>query len=313
MRQNHLAGRIGLELSLGWRQLKSDWRIFSHNRLAVIGVVLIIIFGLMAVSHPILLATVWPKTIYDPVVGYAFDVMGPQPAPPSPAHLLGTDALGRDVLSMLLAGTGQTFLLALTAATATAVTGTTLGALAAYYGRRVDAIILHTSKAFLLLPAPLFMVVVGARENHLGAAAFGLIYGVLAGLGSATIVMRAQALTILNKPFIEAARVSGCGAGRIILSHLVPHMLPLAAVHMMMAVTGAVIADGFIWFLGLRSTRINWGSMIYNALTYQGISAGGIPWMALIAPSLALSLFAAAFYLVARGLHEVADPQLRED
>jgi ABC-type dipeptide/oligopeptide/nickel transport system permease subunit len=88
-------------------------------------------------------------------------------------------------------------------------------------------------------------------------------------------------------------------------------MLPLAAVQMMLTVVGAVISYGFIAFIGVTRMTLNWGSMIYEAFTFSMSMLGKTPWMQLAAPAVALSLFAAAFYFVSRGLHEVAEPRLR--
>jgi ABC-type dipeptide/oligopeptide/nickel transport system permease subunit len=79
---------------------------------------------------------------------------------------------------------------------------------------------------------------------------------------------------------------------------------------MLLTVTGVVFADGFSSFLGLSRIRINWGSMIYSSLTYMSIN-GVVPWNVLIPSALIISLFAASFYFIARGLHEVAEPRLR--
>ncbi len=88
-------------------------------------------------------------------------------------------------------------------------------------------------------------------------------------------------------------------------------MLPLAAVHMLLSVVGAVFADGFTSFLGLSRVRLNWGSMIYTSFTNRAVNSA-ITWNVLLPPALAISLFAASFYFIARGLHEVAEPRLRE-
>jgi peptide/nickel transport system permease protein len=170
---------------------------------------------------------------------------------------------------------------------------------------------MQIADAFLLLPAPLLMVIMGMRFPDMSPLVLGVIYGLIAGLGSAAIVMRSQALLIVNKPFIEAARIAGGRRGYIALKHIVPHMLPLAALYMMLAVTGAVVAHGFISFFGFNRSEINWGSMIYASFVYSEAMGTGIEWHVLIPPSMALSLFAAAFYLVSRGLHVVADPNLR--
>jgi ABC-type dipeptide/oligopeptide/nickel transport system permease component len=294
------------------REMARAWIIYRRNILGMIGLALVALFGLLAISHFFLVgSSVWPRTIYSPELG--FDPRyAPHPSPPSRDHLLGTDVLGRDVLSMLMHSAKSTFVLAITAALTTAVLSTLAGAAAAYFRGMVDGVLSAIADALLLLPVPITMTILGARYYaELNAFTFGLIYGLLAGLSSAAIVMRSHALTLMARPFVEAARVSGARAPYIIFRHLVPNMAPLAAVQMMIAVTGAVVSDGFISFFGLRSIRLNWGAMVYNAFTMLRINPD-IPWMAIIAPTLALSLFAAAFYLIARGLHDVADPRLQE-
>jgi len=303
------AGRFRLWLVVNGKQFREAWAIFSRNRLAVFGVVLILIFALMSVAHPILMATIWDRATYNPVTGFDMRIF-PHPTPPGPGHLFGTDTLGRDVLSMLLAATTPTFVLAITAAVTTALLSTLVGAISAFYRGPVDQVFSHIADLSLLAPAPLVMVIIGGT-GKVGPFEFGLLYGVLSGIGGAAIVMRAQALTLMNKPFIEASRVAGGGPGHIIFRHLIPHMLPLAAVHMMLSVVGAVFADGFSAFLGLSRANLNWGSMIYDSLTNRAINAT-ITWNVLLPPALAISLFAAAFYFIARGLHEVAEPRLRE-
>ncbi len=302
--------RFRIRLWLTRRRLANGWRIYKQSPLGVIGVGLIALFGLLAVLHPILLATVWPKGIYHPQIG--FDGSAINPAPPSSAHIFGTDALGRDVLSMLLAATTPTFLLGLTAAAATASIGTLVGGLSGYYRGRVDSVLSRISDMFLLLPPPILMVIVGTRFRDLGPVPLGLVYGVFAGLGGTAIVMRSLALKLREMPFIEASKTSGGGSLYILVRHVFPHMLPMAALQTMIAVTGAVVADGFISFFGFTRDINNWGTMIYNALTY-GSSLGLLEpqWNALIPPSMALSLFALGFYLTSRGLHRVADPRLR--
>lgn len=296
-------------INLYFRNTRDNWKVFSQNKLAVFGLLLLAIYSIMAVAHPILLATVWPKQIYNPDTGFDQNIF-PHPAPPSTGHLLGTDTLGRDVLSRLLAATTPTFILAMTAAIVTAGLSTIVGAISAYFRGRVDAIFSHLSDLLLLAPAPLVMVVIGGF-GQIEALEFGLLYGLLAGLGGAAIIMRSYALTVMAKPFIDASRVAGAGAGRIIFKHLIPQMLPLASVQMMLTITGAVFADGFSTFLGLSRIRLNWGSMIWDAFTFLGISPT-IPWNVLLPPALAISMFAASFYFIARGLHEVAEPRIRQ-
>jgi peptide/nickel transport system permease protein len=304
--------RIKIRLNLARHRFLMSWRIFSQSRLAILGLAIIFLFGIMAVAHPILMKTVWTRNVYDPVTGFDGMVF-PHPTPPGPGHLLGTDTLGRDVFSMILAATTPTFVVGFTAALTTAFIGTLLSVTAAYFRGAMDSVITNLADVFLLFPAPIIMVIIGARFRDLGPMALGLIYGFVTGAGSTTIVMRALAIQVINKPFMEAANIAGGGPSHIINKHLIPSVLPLAALQMMIAVSGAVVADGFISFFGITRTTMNWGTIIYDAFVY-GSSIGGSDqmWHMLIPAAGCFSLFALGFYLVSRGLHRVASPTLRE-
>ncbi len=313
-KQKYGLGRsIKTRLTIFWRQSRMNWRIFAQSPLAILGLILIVLFGIMAILHPILIDTVWPRGIYDPTTGFDMMVF-PHPSPPVPGHILGTDSLGRDVLSMILAATTPTFTVGLTAALTTAIIGTILSVTAAYFQGKVDMIITNLADVFLLFPAPIIMVIIGARFRDLGPIELGLIYGFVTGAGATTIVMRALAIQIASKPFMEAAHIAGGGPWHIITKHLIPSVMPLAALQMMIAVTGAVVADGFISFFGITRTVSNWGTIIYDAFIYGDMTGSyGAPWHMLIPAAACFSLFALGFYLVSRGLHRVASPSLRED
>ena len=298
--------RLKIAAQGNWRRFRDAWRIYSANKLAVLGLVLLSLYTLLALLHPLLLGSVWPKNIYNPVTGFDMRVF-PHPSPPSPAHLLGTDTLGRDALSILMAASGPSLVMAWTAALSAALVGTLVGAVCAYFRGAVDGVLTNLAYLVLLAPAPIVMVVVGFAFD-ITPFQFGLIYGVLTGLGPVAIVLRSHALTIMQRTFIEASRITGAGALHIMTHHLTPHLLPLAAINMLLTVTGAIFAFGFIAFMGLSRAQLNWGSMIYDSFTYQAINAK-ITWNVLIPASLAISLFAASFYFIALGLQDVAEPR----
>ncbi|MGD2205216.1 MAG: ABC transporter permease subunit [Anaerolineae bacterium] len=305
--------RLKIRIGLARRRFKDNWAVFAQSRLAVLGLVLIALFGLMAIAHPILLKTIWPRSVYDPVTGFDMKVF-PHPSPPGPGHILGTDTLGRDVLSMLLAATTPTFVIGLTAALTTAIIGTILSTTAAYFRGPLDALITNLADVFLLFPAPVIMVIIGARFRDLGPVPLGLIYGLVTGAGGTVLVLRAHALQVVSKPYMEAAHIAGGGAVHMIIKHLLPAMLPLAALQMMIAVTGAVVADGFISFFGLTRSVSNWGTIIYDAFIYGNLGTTEIGiWHMLLPAAICFSLFALGFYLVSRGLHRVAAPTIREE
>lgn len=320
------------------------WRRFRTSAPGMTGLALLAVFAVMAVAYPILIRTAWDPVIYDPETGidlravekvYVEEVTDPAtqvgrvdaflndpfaqpgavvvvraPAGMSWQHPLSTDPWGHDVLAMVLAGASSAFVMAIAAALTTAVVAIVIAAVAAFYGGWIDTVLSNTSGALLLLPVPLLMIILGTSDlgSHIGPFQFGLIYGLLAGAGAAAIVVRSQAVQTMRRPFIDAARASGAGSSRIILRHLVPHLIPLAAIAMLIGVTGAIVADAFVSFLAYGDNRFSWGTMLNAAIRFPSLRGlFDTPWHLLIAGGLAISLLAAAFYLVAIGLHTAFD------
>jgi peptide/nickel transport system permease protein len=293
------------------RSLANAWADFRSARLAMVGLIIVIVFGIGTFIHPLLIGRVWATGIYDPLTG--FDPRVVHPAPPHAWHWLGTDSLGRDVLSMLLAGARPTWVLAVTAALVTAVVALLLSSVGAFFRGIVDGLLSRVSDAFLLLPAPIFMVVIGSGEfsQRIGPVIFGILYGIIAGAGAGAIVLRSHALKVMAAPYVEAARAAGGSSWHIITRHLLPHLYPLAVLFMMLSVVGAVVAEGFASFFGQTATRLTWGTIVYLGVTFRNPTTGQVAWNAVAPPALALSLFAAAFYLMSVGLRDIADPRHR--
>ena len=295
---------------LALRSFKNGWSIFLESRIGLLSLLTIIFFALMAVSHPILMATVWDPEIYDPVTGYAFD-RTEQPAPPTWKHPLGTDPLGRDVLSQLLSSTGSEFILGITAALVTVAIATTVGAVAAYYGGLIDAFFMRLADLIIALPSISLLIVLSALFD-LNLFYLALIIGVLGGFGGTAIILKSQALSIKVKPYIEAARVAGGGHFHIIFVHIVPNLLPLSLLYMMFTVTSAIFAEAVLSFLGLLDLRMSWGIMIHTA-NVGGYLLGGTKYWWLVVPAGAsITLLCSAFYLAGRALDEVVNPRLRQ-
>ena len=315
------------------RRWRSNLRTFRDNKLAVAGVVILVMFALTVVVQPILWSTVWEgkRAIYDPATGYdavvqqltvVDEVVDPsteirrsdaqldgflgvevgdiiekprQPAPPSSAHWFGTDPFGRDVFSMTLAGAVPAFVVGITAAVTTGLLATLVAAASAVYGRVLDAVLSRIADIALLLPAPLAMIIIGAGAfgGDIRPFWFGFMYGVIAGVGGGAIVLRSHALSILGRPYIDAARVAGAGRVRIMVRHLIPHLVPLAGVTMFTAVAGAVIAHGFAAWLAFADDVVNWGAMMFMGLSLLGRFGGETAWNVLLAGAMAISLFSA--------------------
>jgi peptide/nickel transport system permease protein len=299
-----------IRLRLLWRSFIENWRLFMEYPIGMIGLGIIAIFGLMALAHPILMKYVWEPRVYDPVIGYDISVLA-HPSPPSSTHLLGTDPLGRDVLSQLLYGTRFGFSLGISAALVSVIISTTVGALSAYYGGVVDVFFMRLADVVIMLPFIAILIVLSALIEFNGLS-LALVYGLLVGFGGQTIVIKSQALSIKVKPYIEAARAAGGSDWHIIFTHLIPNLLPLSFLYMMFTVTGAVFAEAALSFFGLLNIRMSWGIMI-NTAQAAGYLLAGPEYLHLMLPAgLAITLLCSSFYMVGRALDEVVNPRLRQ-
>lgn len=298
-----------VRLNLFKRAMKTNWGMFAENPIGIIGLGFIIFFGLFALAHPILLNTVWSPKVYDPVNGFDLEIAY-HPAPPSPRHLLGTDPMGRDVLSQLMYSTRYEFALGIISAVVTVVIATTLGAVSAYYGGIIDTILMRFVDLVIMVPFLPILIVLSALMS-VGMIELALVIGLLSGFGGTTIVIKSQALTVKVKPYIEAARIAGGGDFHIIFKHLVPNLLPISLLYMMFVVTGAIFSEAVLSYFGLTEIEMSWGLMINTTQTF-GYLLRFDTWFLLIPASLAITLLCAAFYLVGRALDEVVNPRLRQ-
>lgn len=305
---SHRWGTVAARL----RWLRRTLRSVLANRPAVIGICVLVVMVLAANAQALLYETLWSRApaIYHAANG--FDTMvAPHPSGPSLRHLLGTDPLGRDVLAVLLYSLRSSLVLGLVSASTIGVVSLTVAMIGAMSGGWVDRMLTHLSDAVLLLPAPIFVILYGVlRPEDFHPFPVGLLYGLLAGASSAAIVLRSHAMSVLAKPFMEAARVAGGGGWHLARVHLLPHLLPLAAVQMVGGVAGVIIAAGFVEYLSAASMELGLGTMIYIAITYRGVFGSAIPWNVLLTGGLAITVLAGAFYLLSVGLRQALDPTL---
>ncbi len=297
-----------VRLGLLARGLRSSWALFSENPIGLMGLGVIAFFALMTLVHPILMKTVWEPRTYDPVVGFDMETAY-HPAPPSARHLLGTDPIGRDVLSQLMYSTRNEFLLGILAAVLTVVIGTSVGAMAAYFGGVVDMLFMRLANLVIMIPALSILIVLSAMAE-IGMLELAVVIGLLSGFGGITVIIKSQGLAIKVKPYIEAARVAGGGHWHIIFRHMIPNLLPLSLLYMMFTVTGAIFSEAVLSFFGLTEISMSWGIMI-NTTQVFGYLLRMDTWFLVLPASLAITLLCSAFYLVGRALDEVVNPRLR--
>lgn len=291
------------------RSLRSGWALFSENPIGLIGLAVIIFYGLLALAHPILMETVWQPRIYDPVTGFDMEIAF-HPAPPSARHLLGTDPLGRDVLSQLMYSTRWEFALGILAAVVTVVLATSIGAVSAYYGGIIDTLLMRLADLVIMVPLLPILIVLSALMK-VGMIELALVLAVLYGFGGTAVVVKSQALSVKVKPYIEAARIAGGGDFHIIFKHMVPNLLPISLLYMMFIVTNAIFVEAVLSFFGLTEIQMSWGLMINTTQSF-GYLLRFDTWYLLLPASLAITMLCAAFYLVGRALDEVVNPRLRQ-
>jgi len=235
------------------------------------------------------------------------------PLPPSRWHWLGTDPVGRDILVQLMVSTPSEFVLGVLAALITVVIGTIIGTASAYYGGVVDVVFMRIADLMMLFPATAFLIVLSGFMT-MNLFKLALILGLLGGFGGITIVLKAQALTIKVKPYIDAARVSGGSHGYIIFNHIIPNVMPLSFLYMMFNVTGAIFSEAVLSFFGLMKVRMSWGLMINTVWSsgYLGSGNIGAYWWMWVPAGGAITLLCSAFYFLGRGLEEIVNPRLRK-
>ena len=224
-------------------------------------------------------------------------------APPSVSNWLGTDDAGSDVLLEILRGTQVSLLVGLFASLISVGVGGSIGLIAGFVGGRVERVLMRITDIVLVLPAlPLAIVLVAVTEPGLGNLI--LVIGLVGWTGTARLV-RAQTLAIKERAFVHRARAMGSSEPRTLVTHVMPHVLPLIAANGALVVSQAILAESTLSFLGLGDPELSsWGRMLSFALARGALSAGA--WWALVVPGLAIVSVVLGATLLGFGLEERA-------
>lgn len=229
--------------------------------------------------------------------------------PMSAEHWFGTTSSGRDVLSQLIWGTRSALQVGLAAAIAVVAIGTLLGLLSGYLGGWVDRVITWLSDIVLGLPFLPFMLVLAALTRP----GTGIVIFTVAALlwPNTTRVIRAQVLSLRERAWVEAARVTGCSTSRIMFVHVLPQVLPLAALYGSIAIGWAILAEASASFLGFGDPMtVSWGVMLQDAYANQALSRGAWNWFG--PPGAAIMAMVLAGFLISRGSERLLFPKLSD-
>jgi peptide/nickel transport system permease protein len=272
------------------------WRRFRQHRMAMFGLITIIVLFLASLFAPAIAP-------YDP------DKVNPiarhQP-PLSAGHLLGTDEIGRDVLSRLLYAGRVSLTVGFAAMVVTIVVGSVVGLCSAYYGGKTDVLLMRLTDVFLSFPT-IYLLLVLAAFVRPSVLTITLIVGFTAWMEVARIV-RAQFLTLKEQEFVTAARAMGSTAPRIMLRELLPNGVGPIIVAATLQVAAAILAESYISFLGygIQPPQASWGIMLNNAQEFFTRA----PWLAIF-PGVAITFAVLAFNFVGDGLRDAFDPRQR--
>ncbi|NUB28457.1 ABC transporter permease subunit [Azospirillum brasilense] len=269
------------------------WLAFARNRLAMIGLGIVLLLVLMAALAPLLAP-------YDP---YAQD-LSQRLLPPSAAHWLGTDAFGRDILSRILYGSRLTLMIVALVAVTAPVAGLLIGTVAGYLGGWVDAVLMRVTDIFLAFPK---LILALAFVSALGPGIENAIIAIaITSWPPYARIARAETITIRKSDFISAARLQGASTPRIILGHVVPLCSSSLIVRVTLDMAGVILTAAGLGFLGLgaQPPAPEWGAMIATGRQYVLEQ-----WWVATMPGIAIFVVSLGFNLLGDGLRDVLDPK----
>jgi oligopeptide transport system permease protein len=312
-----------LEVKGPARSLMMDaWYRLLRNKASVAGMVIIILFFFIAIFAPIVAP-------HNPLqINGAKKYLPPAWVAMSSANkvgesnfLLGTDTLGRDVLSRVIYGARVSMIVGIIPTVVILLVGTTVGLLAGYFGGRWDNILMRLTDVIYAFPDLLFFIVVmvALRDSTVGNLLNGLFLlfialAIVNWVGEARIV-RGQVLSLKNSEFVEAARCIGAKDSRIMLKHILPNSLGPIIIVAALTIPGMIITEATLGYLGLglrpatdpRAFFItSWGALMLEGQTAINVQ----PWM-LLTPAICVSLVVLAFTFLGDGLRDAFDPRMR--
>jgi peptide/nickel transport system permease protein len=276
-------------------QAKFFWRYFKRNRLAIGGLITIVIIFLIAI-FAFLLAP------YDP----GKTNVSKKLTPPSLENFLGTDQLGRDVFSRMLYGSRISLSVGFVAVAISIFIGVFVGAIAGYYGRWVDSVLMRFVDIMLCFPSFFLILTVVAL---LGPSLFNVmaVIGITSWMGTSRFV-RAEFLSLRERDFVQAAKALGVRDYRVIFRHILPNALAPVFVTATLDVATAVLVEAGLSFLGfgVQPPAPSWGNVLTEGRTYIFDA-----WWLTIFPGLAILITVLSFNLLGEGLRDALDPRLR--
>lgn len=229
--------------------------------------------------------------------------------PPSAAHWLGTDELGRDVLRQVLSGTAVSLEIGLAATLFTILLGTTVGVLAAWFSGFADTALMRITDFFLVLPSLPLMIALGAIIGQ-SLPMIVLVIGVTSWPSTARIV-RSQTLALREREVVARARTVGLSSPAILWRLILPGVVPLVIANAVLVIAGSILAEATLSFLGLGDpTRTSWGQILHNAFVSGAVGNGY--WWYFLPPGIGIVIVVLAFSLIGQSAERILDPRMAD-
>lgn len=278
-----------------WREV---WRMLKKNKMALVGLGILVILVLLALFADVI-------ADYDTVVikqNLANRLKGP-----SAEHWLGTDEFGRDIFARLVHGARVSLKVGIIAVGISIILGGILGALAGFYGGKIDNIIMRVMDVFLAVPSILLAI---AIVSALGPSILNLMVAIsISSVPSYARIVRASVLSIRDQEFVEAARAIGANNARIIFRHIIPNSLAPVIVQGTLGVASAILSTAGLSFIGLgiQPPAPEWGSMLSGGRQYLRYA-----WWVTTFPGVAIMITILSLNLLGDGLRDALDPRLKQ-
>ena len=290
------------------KALSRFWEDYRRNPLGMIGLVILVLFVGVAIYSIFMDKSGLSKTAVtaESIAPCTFTTL---PCAPNSTHILGTDADGRSVLTLVIEGSRVSLLVGFTASIITMVIGALVGIVAGFLGRRTDTLLMRGTDFFLVIPWLPLAIVLAAILGQSILVLIAII-GFTSWPGTARLV-RAQTLSVKEHSYVERSRALGATNGQVIARHILPNVMPVIFANTILTVAIAILSESSLSFLGLGDPRrVTWGTMIDAAFDAGAISIGA--WWWLLSPSLSIVLVVLAFTLCGYAMDEIINPRIRQ-
>ncbi len=290
-------------MGMYWKQrrgIEEFWKDFIHDRIGIIGFLIIVFMVCLAVFAPFIAPYHWSYFTTDQAQWFL---------PPSIEHPFGTNHDGGDIFSRIIWGTQISLLVGFVASIVAVVIGTLVGLISGYYGGLLDTLLMRITDVFLCLPTlPLMLIFLLLFGQGLQNVI--IVIAILGWTGTARMV-RSEALSLRERPLTEAAHAIGASDNYIVFKHILPNVLPLILANVIIGVVSAILSEAGISFLGFMPIhgQPSWGIVLYWASRKAALS--NEQWWWIVPPGLFIMLTTLGFAFVSHAADKVVNPRLR--